>query len=720
MIARSAFYVTAAAGSAALFAASLSSAVADPAPAWPPFTPPATRTVEVEEEWHGIKVRDPYRWLEDTESPEVQAWIDAQANAARQWLEALPLRTAFKKRLEELVNYDKHGLPRRLGGRLFYSRLSGLQNQAVHYWRDDVPGAEERLLLDPNTLSEDGTVSVSSFSVSPDGRYVAYGLAHSGSDWQEIRVLEVDSGKTLAEELKWVKFSRASWAADSQGFYYSRYDEPAADALKAKNEHHKIWYHRLGTSQAADKLIHHRPDQPEWLLGGGETEDGQFLLISASKGAAGNNAVFYAERQEDGSWGEVKEIRAGFDARYHFVGNDGRVFYFNTDYEAPRGRLVAMELGRFSPEAWRTIIPESSSVLQTVSYVGGKFIASYLVDAHDEVVIYDRDGKKVRDLPINNFAAVGGFGGKQSDEEVFYLETGFTQPAEIYRYRIADGKTESWQKTQVPFDTEGFVTKQLFYHSKDGTRVPLFVVHQKGLTLNGQNSTLLYGYGGFNHAMTPSFFAGLMAWLERGGVYAVACLRGGSEYGEAWHEAGKRLKKQNVFDDFIAAAEYLVAEKYTSPSRLVIQGGSNGGLLVAACLLQRPDLFAAAAPSVGVYDMLRFHRFTIGYAWQDEYGYPETNEADFKNLLSYSPLHNVKPGVSYPPTLIMTADHDDRVFPAHSFKFAAALQAAQASPAPVVLRVETKAGHGAGTPTAKMIESMADRFAFFAEATGMK
>ncbi len=694
---------------------------AQTAPAWPSFTPPPTKTVEVEEEWHGEKVRDPYRWLEETETPDAKAWIEAQAKTAEGFLERLPQRSAFKKRLEELIDYDKHGLPRLIGGRLFYSRMTGLQNQAVQYWREDREGAEERVLLDPNTLSEDGTVAVSGFSISPDGRYVAYGLSRAGSDWQEYQVLDVGAGATLPETLKWVKFSHASWAQDSSGFYYSRYDEPAAAAvLKAKNVHHKVWFHRLNTPQTEDTLVHQRPDQPEWLLGGGETEDGKFLLLNASKGAAGKDAVFLAERGPDGAWGEVKEVRAAFDARYDFVGNDGGTLYFVTDFEAPRGKLVAMENGKFAPGDWRVILPETQAVLQRVSYVGGKFIAQSLVDAHDEVAVYDRDGKKERDLPLNNFAAVGGFGGRQADTETFYAETGFTQPSEIFRYQIADGRATSWQKTKVPFDTDGFITKQLFYPSKDGTRVPLFVVHRKELALNGENPTLLYGYGGFNISLGPSFSASLMAWLERGGVYAVANLRGGSEYGEAWHEAGQRLNKQNVFDDFIAAAEFLIAEKYTAPSRLAIFGGSNGGLLVAACLIQRPELFAAAAPAVGVHDMLRFQRFTIGYAWQDEYGYPETDRTDFENLRRYSPLHTLKPGTAYPPTLVMTADHDDRVFPAHSFKFAAALQAAQGGPAPIVLRVETKAGHGAGTPTSKIIENAADRFAFFAEATGLK
>ncbi len=703
---------------AAMTAALIASSTAGAAD-WPAFSPPAAKKGDTVDTLHGVKVPDPYRWLESTETDEAKAWIETQATAARKLLGALPARETFRKRLEALWNYDKHGLPRALGGRLFYSKKTGLQNQSVHYWRP-ASGGEEKVLLDANTLSADGTVAVSDVSVSEDGKYFAYSTSASGSDWEEWRVIEVSTGKTLPEVLKWVKFSGASWSADGRGFYYNRYAAPkTGEEYKAENLHQKVWFHVVGTPQEQDTLVYERPDQPKWMFGVGESEDGRFRLMDVDQGAASKNAVFIAERKGDGTFGEFRPLMDAFDARYRFVGNEAGTLFFFTDKDAPRGRLIAVEAGMPAPADWKTLVPESKSALQSVSWLGGRFIAQYLTDAHDEVRLFDRAGKPAGEVALPDLGAVGGFGGRQADTETYYVVTGYTRPASIFHYDVATGKSTPWWQAKVDFDPAAFTTEQVFYTSKDGTRVPMFVVHRKDLPKGEPRPTVLYGYGGFNISLGPSFSPSLVAWLEKGGVYAVANLRGGGEYGEEWHSAGQRLKKQNVFDDFIAAAEHLVREGRTTPAQLGISGGSNGGLLVAACLLQRPDLFGAASPEVGVHDLLRFQKFTIGWAWQDEYGHPETDEADFKNLLKLSPVHNVKPA-NYPATMVQTADHDDRVFPAHSFKFGAALQAAQQGKAPIILRIETKAGHGAGTPTSKLIESAADEWAFFAKALGLK
>ncbi|MGI8603795.1 MAG: prolyl oligopeptidase family serine peptidase [Verrucomicrobiales bacterium] len=679
---------------------------------------PATQRLDLIEKLHGVDVPDPYRWLEETDSAPARQWIEAQAELARGYLSKLPGRPALRKRIEELWNYDKHGLPDKIKGRLFYSKRQGLQNQSVYYWRDTAPNAPEHMLIDANTLSPDGTIAVSGASPSHHGRYFAYALSRSGSDWEEWFVIDVEQGRKTTDELKWVKFSSADWAADDSGFYYSRYDEPAKGAeLKATNLNQKVFFHRVSTNQSEDKLVYAKPDQPQWMFGAGETEDGSYLIIDVHHGAAAKNAYFYKSLKSPEA--KVVELLNKFDAHYEFVGHERDRFFFLTDKDAPRGRLVAIDLARPGPESWQTLISESNSVLQSVSHLGGRFIAQMLVDAHDEVQVFDGSGKQMSRITLPNLGAVSGFGGRQSDSETFYIVTGYAIPQRIYHYDAATAKSTPWWEPKVSFNPEDYVTDQLFYKSKDGSRVPIFVSNKKGLVRNGENPAILYGYGGFNIALGPSFSPSTIAWLERGGVYAVANLRGGGEYGEEWHKAGQRLNKQNVFDDFIAAAEFLIAEKITSSQRLAISGGSNGGLLVAASLLQRPELFAAAAPSVGVHDLLRFHKWTIGWAWQDEFGFPEREPQDFRNLFKLSPYHNVKPGVKYPPTLIATADHDDRVFPAHSFKFGAALQAAQAGAAPIVLRIETKAGHGAGTPTSKIIDRSADELAFFAKALGL-
>ena len=697
--------------------AGLSTPAASPAPAKLAY--PEVRRTDFSETIHGVTVPDPYRWLEDIDSPETKKFVEAQAAMARKYLDGLPTRGSFKSRLEEVWNYDRHGVPRLAGDRLFYSRRTGLQNQSVFHWRENRPGSAEKTLLDVNTLSADGTVAVGGESVSDDGRYWAYSVSKAGSDWQEWQVMDVTTGKPLPDVIKWVKFSHASWTRDSTGFYYGRYDEPKpGQELKEVNINQKLFHHRLGSPQAGDRLIYSRPDQPQWQFGGSETDDGRFLMIEVTKGAATKNALFYRDLKA-GADSPVVELLKDFDARYDFVGNDDSVLYLFTDKDAPRGRLIAIDTRNPAPSAWKTVIPESTATLQSVSYLGGKFIAQRLVDAHDEVRLFDRDGRETGTVSVPALSSVSGFGGRQNDRETYYYVTGYTLPGEIFHYDVTTGRSESIWTPKLKFDPALFATEQVFYPSRDGTRIPLSLIHKKGLKRDGTAPTILYGYGGFNIPLTPAFSPSLIPWLEKGGVYAVANLRGGGEYGEEWHEAGKRLKKQNVFDDFIAAAEFLVKEKWSGPGKVGIAGGSNGGLLVGACVLQRPDLFGGAVADVGVHDLIRFPKFTIGWAWQDEYGFPEKDADEFKNLLKLSPYHNVKPGLKLPPTMIATADHDDRVFPAHSFKFGAALQAAQTGDAPIVLRIETKAGHGAGTPTSKTIDTAADRFAFFAHSLGL-
>jgi prolyl oligopeptidase len=689
------------------------------APAAPgALTYPEARRGDVVDDLHGLKIPDPYRWLEETESTEAKAWIAAQTTLANSYLKPLPTREHWQKRLTQLWDYDKHGLPEKHGGRLFYVKKPGLANQGLHYWREDKADATETLLLDPNTLSKDGTVSVAGSSVSHDGQFLAYGLSASGSDWQTWHVINVTTGQKTTDLLEWVKFSGASWKPDGSGFYYARYDAPASGAaLKEVNLNHKLYFHRLGTPQSADPLVYARADHPQWNFSAQVSEDGRFLLMEVSEGAGSNNAFFYQDLSKPAA--PVVELHPDFKARWTCLGTQGDTFFFHTDSAAPKGRVVAIETQKPTPADWRTLIPESSGTLQSVTRMSDRYIAQYLVDAHDEVYVFDRAGTKLSTLPLPNLGAVSGFGGDSTDTETFYLIAGYTNPGEILRYDVTTGKSTSFWKPKVAFDAQAYETRQVFYPSKDGTKISLFLSHKKGLKLDGQNPTLLYAYGGFNISLGPIFSASYATWMEQGGVYAVANLRGGGEFGEEWHQGGMKLKKQNVFDDFISAAEFLIREKITSTPKLAISGGSNGGLLVGACLLQRPDLFGAAAPAVGVHDMIRFPKFTIGWAWQDEYGFPEKNADECRYLLSYSPYHNAKKGPHYPPTLISTADHDDRVFPAHSFKFGAALQAAQSGEAPILVRIESKAGHGAGTPTAKIIERVADEYAFFAQALGM-
>ncbi len=675
--------------------------------------PPARRDPLVEK-LHGVDVADPYRWMEDIDSGETRKWVEAQAKLADDYLNAIPLRAKLLSRLRTLAEYDKHGVPQLTAGRLFYSRRTGLQNQGILYWKEDKPGAEEKVLIDPNTLSKDGTVALSGFDISDDGKRIAYALSEAGSDWEVWRVRDVDTSTDLSDEIRWVKFSGASWSRDGKGFYYGRYEAPPkGQELKAENIDQKVYFHTVGETQEKDRLVYARPDHPRWGLGAGETEDGRYLIISVSEGTKPENCLFYRDLQK-GADAPVVELLRDFEADWNFLGNEGPVFYFLTTKGAPNRRVVSMDISK--PEVLKDLIPESPQVISSASMAGGRFLIQRLVDAHDDVTAYDLNGKQTGKVDLPNFGSAGGFGGRMKDRETFFGVTGFDTPGTVYRYDIAAGTRQEWVRSTVPgFDAASVTVEQVFYPSKDGTRVPMFLFSKKGLKRDGANPVILYGYGGFNIELTPAFSAARLAWLELGGVYAQAGLRGGGEYGQAWHEAGMKSKKQNVFDDFISAAEFLVKEKWTRPDRLAISGGSNGGLLVGACLLQRPDLFGCCLPAVGVHDMLRFHKFTIGWAWQEEYGSPDKAE-DFPTLLRYSPVHNVKPGTAYPATMVLTGDHDDRVFPAHSFKFAAALQQAQKGTAPILLRVDLRAGHGAGKPTAKMLEEAADMYSFTARA----
>ncbi|MBD2460452.1 S9 family peptidase [Oscillatoria sp. FACHB-1407] len=674
-----------------------------------PLIYPPSPTGSQIDDYHGTVVADPYRWLEDPDSDESKAWIEAQNQVTFGYLNSLPGRDRLKQRLTELWDYEKYGTPFKQGDRYFYFKNDGLQNQSVLYTLPNLE-AEPTVLLDPNTLSEDGTVALSGLAISENGNLLAYGISRSGSDWVEWNVREIETGTDLPDHIQWVKFSGASWTHDHQGFFYSRYDEPNADTkLEDINYFQKLYYHRLGTPQSEDVLVYERPDEKEWMFGAGVTEDGRYLIIDVRRGTDPRNLVFWKDLSQPDA--PVVELINTFEADYSLIGSEGTTFWFRTDLDAPRGRVIAIDIANPDRANWREVIPQAEETLEGISLLNHQLVAQYLKDAHAQVKIFDLNGGFVREVALPGLGSVGGFGGKPEDTETFYSFTSFTTPTTIYRYDLETGESTLFRQPQVPFNPDDYESKQVFYHSKDGTRVPMFITHKRGLTLDGNNPTYLYGYGGFNISLTPSFSPSSLVWLEMGGVFAIPNLRGGGEYGEEWHQAGTKLNKQNVFDDFIAAAEWLIANGYTSPQKLAIAGGSNGGLLVGACMTQRPDLFAAALPAVGVLDMLRFHKFTIGWAWCSDYGSPE-NPEEFKALYAYSPLHNLKSGTHYPATLITTADHDDRVVPAHSFKFAAALQAVHQGEKPVLIRIETKAGHGAGKPTAKLIEENADKWAF--------
>ena len=675
--------------------------------------PDSPRVSQVDD-YHGVKVTDPYRWLEDLDSPQTRAWVEAQNQVTSAFFAAIPEREPLRERLRELWDYRRYGVPVRHGDRYFFTRNDGLQDQDVLYRVDTLDG-EPRLLLDPNTLSPDGTVALTGWSVSEDGRLLAYGLSSGGSDWQEWRVREVETGRELPDHLKWVKFSAAAWTHDDLGFFYSRYDEPREGRpLEEANFYQKLYYHRLGAPQSTDELIYQRPDSKEMGFIASVSEDGRYLLIHAWRGTETENAFFYQDLRQPGS--PVVELLGGFDAAYTFIANDGPRFWFHTDLGAPRGRVIEVDLRDPARERWRELVPQGEETLQGATCLNETLVVHYLKDAHSQVRQYGMDGGFLREVELPGLGTVEGFTGRCKDRETFYGFNGYTTPDTIYRYDLETGEATVFRRPEIRgFDAGRYETRQVFFPSKDGTRIPMFITARKGLKLDGSNPTYLYGYGGFNVSLTPTFSPAHVAWMERGGVYAVANLRGGGEYGEEWHLAGSKLKKQNVFDDFIAASEWLIANGYTSPRRLAIAGYSNGGLLTAACMVQRPDLYGAVLVGVGVLDMLRFHKFTIGWGWTSDYGSPD-DPADFQAIYAYSPYHNLKPGTAYPPTLITTADHDDRVVPGHSFKFAAALQRDNAGPHPTLIRIETRAGHGGGKPVSKKIEETADEFAFLLNA----
>ena len=677
---------------------------------------PETRKVEQVDDYHGTRIADPYRWLEDPDSENTEAWVESQNEVTQAFFETIQSRESIRERLGELWNYAKFGLPEKRAGRYFYEANDGLQNQASLYVSEGLD-AKGRLLLDPNELAEDGTVDLASWEVSPNGKLVALAFASAGSDWREWRVLEVDSGEMLEDHVLWSKFSGASWAEDSTGFYYSRYAEPGeGETFTAANYFHKVYYHQVGTTQAADRLIYERSDEKEWGFDAQVTDDGRYLAMTVWKGTLSQNQFFYLDLE--GSRGVV-ELLTGFEAEYLFVGSEGSQFYFLTDHQAPMRRLIAIDVERPKPENWQEVVPEAEVVAQSVNLVGSHFLISYLKDAQSVVKVYGLDGGWIRDVEFPGIGSASGFAGRPDDPETFYSFQNFTTPSTIFQYNAETGKSQVFKQAEVAFDPSQFETRQVFYESKDGTRVPMFITVKKGLKLDGNRPTLLYGYGGFDISITPRFSVTNLAWVERGGVYAVANLRGGGEYGRDWHEGGMLDKKQNVFDDFIAAAEWLIDHDYTCPKKLGIHGRSNGGLLVGAVMCQRPDLFAAAVPGVGVMDMLRFHRFTIGYAWTSEYGCSDDAE-QFKTLVAYSPVHNLKSETRYPATMVMTADHDDRVVPAHSHKFAATLQDCQADDGPpCLIRIETSGGHGAGKPTAMQIAESTDLLAFLSKALGV-
>jgi prolyl oligopeptidase len=671
--------------------------------------PDARRSNQIDM-YHGQIVADPYRWLEDIDAPETQAWIAAEAALTEDFLSRIPQRDAIRDRLTQLWNYERFGTPTRVGERYVYARNTGLQNQSVIYTAETL-GGPERVLIDPNTLSDDGTHALSGTSFSVDGRFMAYALSESGSDWMRWRVRDVATGNDFADEVHWSKFSGASWAHDGSGFYYSRYTEPdAATQFKSENRDHRIYFHRLGTEQAADVLVYERPDQPDWTLHALVTEDGRWLMIEASEGTSPNNLLFVADLLQAEL--RVEPLFVAGDAAYEYIGNDDECFYFRTTKDATRGRIVSRTL---SDPQLTEIVSEQPDALEGVTLFGDVLILTYLRDAHAVVRRWHLRTGHQGWIDLPGVGSVAGFTGRRSDAQTFLSFTSYTTPTSIFRLDPSNGVLTLVFAPRVPFDSERFESRQMFATSRDGTRIPVIVSSLRGLERNGETPTILYGYGGFGISLTPGFSPATLAWLEMGGAFAVANLRGGGEYGEAWHEAGTKERKQNVFDDCIAVAEFLISEGYTSSRRLALYGGSNGGLLVGAVMTQRPDLIAAAIPAVGVLDMLRFQNFTIGWAWTADYGSSDDPDA-FPYLYAYSPLHQVREGTTYPATLVVTADHDDRVFPAHSFKFAAALQAAHNGTQPVLIRIETKAGHGAGKPTSKVIDEATDRYAFLVAA----
>ncbi|MCD6518239.1 MAG: S9 family peptidase [Candidatus Aminicenantes bacterium] len=671
----------------------------------PELTYPETKKADVADDYFGTKVPDPYRWFEDLNSEDVKAWVEAENEVTFSYLEQIPFREKIRQRLTELYDYPKYSSPYRVGDHYFFYKNEGLQNQSVIYVQKGLEG-EPEVFIDPNELSPDGTVRIYLTGFSEDNRYAAYSRSEAGSDWQEIRIMEIATKKELEDRIHWVKFSGAAWYND--GFFYSGYDKPEkGEELKEQNKYQKIFYHKLGDPQEKDKLIYEDREHPLRYVSADVTEDSRYLILVVSEGTSGNE-LYYKELGDEEA--VFKPLVTGFDYDTYVIDNMGKDFLAYTNIDAPNYRVVKIDPEAPEQNNWSDIIPEKDEVLNSANTAGGYLFCRYLKDAHTQVFQHDLEGNLVREIELPDLGTASGFGGRKEHKSLFYVFTSFTYPPTIFKYQVKDGTSEVFRKTEVPFNPEDYETRQVFYTSKDGTQVPLFIVHKKGIKLNGKNPALLYGYGGFNISLLPGFSATRIFLLENGFIYAQANLRGGGEYGEEWHKAGMLLNKQNVFDDFIAAAEYLINEKYTSQDKLAIAGGSNGGLLVGAAMTQRPDLFAVALPAVGVMDMLRYHKFTVGWGWAVEYGSSDEEE-HFKNLYAYSPLHNIKQGVCYPATLVTTADHDDRVVPAHSFKFIAALQEKHACDNPVLIRIETRSGHGSSSTT-KMIDELTDEYAF--------
>ncbi len=673
---------------------------------------PETKTVEVVDNYHGTAVADPFRWLEGDvrESAEVEAWVNAQNAVTNAYLDGLSHRDVIKQRLTELWDYERYSVPFRKGERIFYSRNDGLQNQSVLYMQDGVTDAG-RILIDPNIWSADGTVALAEVVPSADGKLLAYGVQDGGSDWRTWRIMDIDSGEVMQDELIWLKFTSVSWARGGSGFYYSRYPAPAdGEEMQSLNLNQKVYFHRIGTIQDQDELVHETPDNPEWGHFSIVTEDGRYLVITTWVGTDSRYRITVKDLQQNQSI----ELIDNFEYDYSFITNQGAQLYFSSNNGAPKNRVIAINLNNPSADQWQEIIPETEHVLVTIDFVGGRFIAEYLEDAKSAIRLFAADGTPAGTVELPGIGNAAGFAGDNDDTDTYFSFSSFNSPPTIYRYDIASRERSVFKRAQVDFDTEDYQVSQVFYASKDGTRVPMFIAHKKGLELNGRQPTLLYGYGGFDISLTPSYSTRWLSWVEMGGVFALANLRGGGEYGRDWHKAGTKLQKQNTFDDFIAAAEYLIANRYTDSGKLAVMGGSNGGLLVGTVINQRPELFAAALPMVGVMDMLRFDQFTAGRFWTDDYGSAD-NPEEFAALYAYSPYHNLQPGTVYPATLVTTADRDDRVVPGHSFKYAARLQQVHAGEAPVMIRIETRAGHGGGTATAKAIELLADQYAFLVE-----
>jgi prolyl oligopeptidase len=667
---------------------------------------PMTKKVDTVDVYFGHEVPDPYRWLEDDLSDETAAWVKAQNEVTFAYLEKIPFRDKIKERLEKLWNYEKVGSPTKHGDYYYFYKNDGLQNQYVLYRKKDINSEEAEVFIDPNKFSADGTISMAGTSFTKDGSLMAYLISEGGSDWRKIIILKTETNEIVEDTLVDVKFSGVSWKGN-EGFYYSSYDKPKGSELSTKTQYHKLYFHKLGTSQKNDVLVFGGEKQPRRYIGGGVSDDQKYLIITAAESTTGNE-LYIQDISTPGN--DIKPIVTGFGNDYTVVDNTGKNFLILTNLHAPNNRLVEMNFNKPATENWKDLIPETENVVN-VSTAGGSLFASYMVDVKSKILQYDYSGKLIREVVLPSIGTAGGFGAEKEDKELYYSFTSFTYPSTIFKYNIETGVSEMYWKPAIDFNPNDYETEQVFYKSKDGTEIPMFIVYKKGLQKNGKNPTYLYAYGGFNISLTPGFSTGMIVWLEQGGIFAQPNLRGGGEYGEKWHQAGTKMQKQNVFDDFIAAAQYLKDNKYTSTDYLALSGGSNGGLLVGAVMTQRPDLAAVAFPAVGVLDMLRYHKFTAGAGWTSDYGNADESEGMFEYLKGYSPLHNVKEA-AYPATMITTADHDDRVVPAHSFKFAATLQEKQVGASPVLIRIETSAGHGAGTPTSKIIEQYADKFGF--------